>query len=158
VNCRQARKILRSEEGKIVPLHAQEHLGGCAECRSYAVRLSRIEEGIRILALDPPPEPSIGFCERLIRRLEQRVNEPADFLEYVGRRVVFASLVLVLFLLLVMIVPPSGPLRHKTATASYWPPEQSVTAQEFLSPSETLPPTPVLVDFSSRRSASPGGQ
>ncbi len=158
MKCGQARKVLTSEERGSLAEAVQEHLATCAECRMYAAEVARLAEGMRFLALDPVPEPSIGFCERLIRSLERQVNAPADFLEYAGQRVVFASLLLVFFLLLAMTISSSGPFRQKTTSTTYWPPEESETAQEFLSPSETLPPTPVLVDFRSTRPVSAGGR
>ena len=60
-----------------------------------------------------PVEPSLGFAERLVRQLNELSKTPSvsDFFERVGRRFVYATLVLTLLALLALTVPSAGPVR-----------------------------------------------
>ena len=60
-----------------------------------------------------PVEPSLGFAERLVRQLSELSKTPsvADFFERVGRRFVYATLVLTLLALLALTLPSTGPVR-----------------------------------------------
>ena len=74
------------------------------------------------LAAQSGPEPSWGFATRLVRRLNdlQEGVRGTDFLEQVGRRVVYAAGLLTLLILLALVLPSSGPLRGPTTSELYW--------------------------------------
>jgi predicted anti-sigma-YlaC factor YlaD len=152
MRCSKIRESLDPEHQNATSASVQEHLSVCAECRSYAANLSRLTEGMKLLAQEDISQPSLGFSERVLRRLEQETGW--EFLESVGRRVVYATLVLVLFLLLAMILPSSGPVRRAPTLDTYWPQEQSVAAENYQIPMERLSPARDLVNF---KSSGPGG-
>ncbi|MGH9344489.1 MAG: hypothetical protein ACRD19_12095 [Terriglobia bacterium] len=130
---------------------ALRHLEGCARCQSYLKDLQALQAGFGVLARDAAPDPSWGFSDRVLRRLneEKARKAPApEFLESVGRRVILATLILVFTLLLAMILPSSGPVRHEPTMESYWSQTESVTATAASYPvdwSGSVPPVPVLV-------------
>lgn len=91
------------------------HLGKCAECRSYAEDWGRVSEAFRAAAADPLPEPSFGFADRLLRRLASSSGAEraaTEFVERVGRRVAFATMLLAMLMLLALGLPTSGPVRE----------------------------------------------
>ena len=70
-----------------------------------------------LIAQEPAPDPSLGFPARVVRRLEDAAiqdRSEAEFFERVGRRFVYATLLLTLTLLLALALPASGPLRGPT--------------------------------------------
>jgi predicted anti-sigma-YlaC factor YlaD len=153
MRCSKIRQNLEAENQNAMPPSAQEHLAACSECRSYAANLSRLTQGMKLLAEEPIAEPSIGFSGRVLRRLNRETGR--EFLESVGRRVVYVTLLLVLFLLLAMILPSSGPVRRAPTLETYWPQEESVAAENYQIPMERLAPAPVLVNL---KSLGPGGR
>jgi len=108
-----------------VPAAIQEHLDACSDCRAYGRALELVSMGFRALrgeeAPEVPevpevPEASLGFATRLVRRLGEAAGAAApDFFERAGRRVVLATLVLTVTLLLVLAWPAAGPLRGGAA-------------------------------------------
>lgn len=123
MRCEEVRQTLLEDWSQDVTESTRTHLSGCPECRLYARDLGFLRGGFLALASEPAPEPSWGFAERLLRRLEvgaatQTVAE--EFFERVGRRVVYAAGTLALMLILVLAVPSSGPLRDATAAELYW--------------------------------------
>lgn len=126
-----------------------EHIEHCDACRSYVKGLVKLRAGFGALARETAPEPSWGFSDRVLRRLrEERAPRTPEFLENAGRRVILAALVLVFTLLLAMILPSSGPVRHEPTMESYWSQTESVTATAASYPVDWtggVPPAPVLV-------------
>lgn len=127
----------------------QRHVESCVSCRAYVKDLAMLQAGFAVLARDAAPKPSWGFADRVLRRLnEERARKAPEFLESAGRRVILATLVLVFTLLLAMILPSSGPVRHKPTMESYWSQTENVTATAASYPvdwSGNVPPVPVLV-------------
>jgi len=74
--------------------------------------------GLRALAEEAAPEASIGFVSRVLRRLETWEGKASrsEFFERVGRRFVYATLALTLALLLILVLPNSGPVRGVAGT------------------------------------------
>jgi anti-sigma factor RsiW len=107
----------------------REHLAGCPGCDALAREYELVRAGFRALAAEPVPEPSWGFSTRLLRRLEKSPDEEgAAFLERVGRRVVYASFLLALTLLLALALPSSSPLRSPTTADLYLAQAEVATA------------------------------
>jgi len=70
---------------------------------------------------EEPPEPSLGFTTRVMRRLEngsENLQFGQQFIDQIGRRVVYATLMVALMLLLVLILPSSGPYRSSGVSES----------------------------------------
>lgn len=123
----------RLEEGEAA---ASEPLGGhlrqCADCRAWLEDWQWLRQGFQALAVEPVPEPQLGFRARLMRRLTEPANSPRerfDFFERAGRRVVWATLVLTLALLLGMALPSTGPMRGPDATEFLFAQPTLVSAQ-----------------------------
>ena len=120
MRCEEVRKIIAEDWPEETPAAVREHLAGCPVCDGLARDHRLVRAGFRVLAAEPVPEPSWGFSTRLLRRLEESpAQEGAEFLERVGRRVVYATFVLALTLLLALVLPPSGPLRGPTTAELY---------------------------------------
>ncbi|HTV56115.1 MAG TPA: hypothetical protein VMI06_14525 [Terriglobia bacterium] len=153
MRCSEIRENLEPENDGHSKPFVREHLAVCSHCRSYAADLSKLAAGMKLLAEDRVPEPSIGFHTRVLRRLEQESGR--DFLERAGRRVVYATLIVVLFLLLAMIVPSSGPVRRSPSLETYWPQQETVAEGNYQIPMESLSAEPVLVDV---KSSGPDGR
>jgi hypothetical protein len=129
MRCDEVRRIIVEDWPAEVPAAAREHLRSCHGCATLARDYELVRAGLRALASEPVPEPSWGFSTRLLRRLqESSEREGAEFLERVGRRVVYATLLLTLTLLLALALPPSGPLRGPTAADLYLAQAEVVTA------------------------------
>jgi hypothetical protein len=119
MRCDAVRQII--EEGlKKVP-SVEVHLTSCSACNEYLHQWETIRAGLVALRGEEPPEPSIGFAARVIHRLE---NPPAEFqfgqqfIDQIGRRMVYATLMVALTLLLVLLVPSSGPFRSSGVSES----------------------------------------
>jgi predicted anti-sigma-YlaC factor YlaD len=153
MRCTRIRQSLDAENLNANPPAIEKHLAVCSDCRWYAAKWAKVTQGMKLLAEEPIVEPSIGFSQRVLRRLEQETGR--EFLENAGRRVVYAALVLVLFLFLAMILPSSGPVRRAPTLETYWPQEESVAAENYQIPVERLSPAPVLVGL---RSSGSGGR
>ena len=95
----------------------RQHLTQCESCTSYLRDLRLVRGGFRLLKGEEAPQPSLGFAERLVRQLGEMGRQPsvADFFEQVGRRFVYATLVLTFLTLLAMALPSTGPVRGLTA-------------------------------------------
>jgi predicted anti-sigma-YlaC factor YlaD len=149
MRCKDAQEMLVDTTREGCPSGVREHLDQCPACRSYAADQLILAEGMKLLAQENIPESSAGFCTRLVRRISDERIGSAQFLEYAGRRVVYATLVLVFFLLLAMIVPSSGPVRRESNIQTY-PPQQeaeTVTAGNYSVSLESVPAVPVMVDL-----------
>jgi predicted anti-sigma-YlaC factor YlaD len=146
MRCSKIRKTLAPENDSQSRPSVREHLAVCSDCRSYAAGLSKLAGGMKLLAEEAVPEPSVGFHLRVLRRLKQETER--DFLERAGRRVVYATLIVVLFLLLAMIVPSSGPVRSSPKLEDYRPQEEAVAERNYQIPMnmEGVSAAPVLVN------------
>jgi anti-sigma factor RsiW len=132
----------------------RQHLTQCPACAEYYRDLRLVRSGFRLLKREEAPEPSLGFAERLVRQLGELRKAPslADFCELVGRRFVYASLVLTFLALLAVALPPTGPVRGlavadiqisaQEASLAYSDPmgETSVQDASDLAPVETPAP------------------
>jgi hypothetical protein len=114
MRCDDVRTILEEVRGPEAPESVREHLASCAECAEMWRASRVVNAGFRVLARDSGPEPSWGFPQRVLRRIQEAAGQSktaADFLERAGRRVVWATLGVTLAVLLALVVPPSGPVR-----------------------------------------------
>ncbi|MGH9406572.1 MAG: hypothetical protein ACRD3D_12150 [Terriglobia bacterium] len=153
MRCKDVEENAWEGGGESLPEAVRQHVEGCARCRASTAELSRVRLGLRLLGREEPPEPSFGFSRRVLRRLrerEERGTLTREPLESAGRRVILATLVLVFTLLLAMIVPRSGPVRHETTLETYWSqaetPEASASLVSYASDWSSVPPAPVLVE------------
>ena len=98
-------------------VEVRQHLTQCAACARYHRDLRLVRLGLRLWKREEGPEPSLGFAERLVRQLGEISKAPsvADFFERVGRRFVYATLVLTFLALLALALPPTGPVRGLNA-------------------------------------------
>ncbi|MGH9445382.1 MAG: hypothetical protein ACRD3O_06625 [Terriglobia bacterium] len=154
MRCKDVREMLVETRRENLPSGVREHLDHCSDCQSDAVGQLWLAGGMMFLAQESVPEPSIGFSTRVLRRIEDEREESAKFLERAGRRVVYATLVLVFFLLLAMIVPSSGPVRRNSNLRTYSPPQETATVGDYSISLDNIPPIPVLVDFNTSDSGS----
>ena len=95
----------------------RQHLTQCASCAKYHRDLRLVRSGFHLLKCEKAREPSLGFAERLVRQLGELSKAPsvADFFERVGRRFVYATLVLTFLALLALALPSTGPVRGLSA-------------------------------------------
>ncbi len=93
------------------------HLRQCGACAALARDLRLVRAGLNLWRCEAAPTPSVGFAERLVRQLGELGNVPsvAEFFERVGRRFVYATLVLTFLALLALALPSTGPIRGLTS-------------------------------------------
>jgi len=116
MRCEDIRQSMEELPAGEVPAAIQEHLDACSDCRAYGRDLDLVGMGFQELRDEEVPEASLGFATRLVRRLGEAAGAAApDFFEKAGRRVVLATLVLTLTLLLALAWPAAGPLRGGAA-------------------------------------------
>ncbi len=113
MDCKAVRDLVSDLRGGEVPAEAREHLSKCVGCRGFLRDARLAQAGFYALAEEKAPQPSLGFASRLVRRLQEWEGKGArqEFFETVGRRFVYATLVLTLALLLSLVLPVSGPVR-----------------------------------------------
>jgi anti-sigma-K factor RskA len=114
MKCDDVRTILEETRDRNAPEAALTHLASCALCAEWWQEWQMMTEGFRLLSADAGPEPSWGFSERVLRRLQETAEAArggADLIERAGRRVVWATLALTLTAVLALVVPSSGPVR-----------------------------------------------
>jgi hypothetical protein len=113
MDCKEFRDLVSEQWGGELPAEAREHLSNCAGCEVFLRDARLVQAGFRALAEEAVPEASLGFASRLVRRLQEWEEKGArsEFFETVGRRFVYATLVLTLALLLSLALPTSGPVR-----------------------------------------------
>jgi anti-sigma factor RsiW len=118
MRCDDFRMMVEEASAGAMPPALLAHLETCSECRAYAEDWAQVSEAFRAAATEPLPEPSIGFAVRLLRRLDapsgvERVA--TEFVERVGRRVAFATMVLAMLTLLALGLPSTGPVREPSS-------------------------------------------
>jgi hypothetical protein len=109
------------EEGIAKMPAVQVHLTSCSACKDYLRQWEFVQAGLIELRGEEPPEPSIGFTTRVMRRLENASEDflfGQPFIDQIGRRVVYATLMVALMLLLALMVPQSGPFRSSGVSES----------------------------------------
>jgi len=113
MDCNEIRDLIGERWGEELPAEAREHLSTCADCDAYARHARFLQAGFRTLAEEAPPEISLGFASRLVRRLHEweATEARSEFFETVGRRFVYATLALTLAVLLSLVLPITGPVR-----------------------------------------------
>ncbi|MBZ5515858.1 MAG: hypothetical protein LAN62_13640 [Acidobacteriia bacterium] len=140
MRCKDARAILIGNEADKASAALLEHVAACPSCQAYARDAEGLRGGFRAFAREAVPEPSWGFAARVLRRLDEleERGRRANFLELVGRRVVYAAGVLTLLLILALVLPASGPLRGPTTAQLYWAqPDATLVASNPIFPDET---------------------
>jgi hypothetical protein len=118
----------------------REHLGQCAACAEYARDWQTVRAGLRLLSVEPAPQPMLGFAARVLRRLEESTSalpSREELLERAGRRMVYATSFVALALLLMLVLPTGGPVRAQ-ASAELFPTEPAVVMEN----------NPILIDDS----------
>ena len=111
----------RIGEGIELPAGIKAHLASCSACADYARQWELVHAGLVALRKEEPPQASLGFAERLVRQLEsaRAVSQTGQqFIVEAGRRVVYATLLVALMLVLGLLLPSSGPLRTPQAAES----------------------------------------
>jgi hypothetical protein len=114
MRCEDVRTILEEVRSEDAPDSVRPHLASCAECATWWQGWRLVSAGFKALSQETVPEPSWGFSERVVRRLQEAGEAgrgAADFLERAGRRVVWATLGVTLAVVLALVVPSSGPVR-----------------------------------------------
>jgi anti-sigma factor RsiW len=109
----------------------QRHLAECKECGRYVRDMQVVRSGFSALKRESVPEPSLGFSERLVRRLGELSEAPSvsGFFESVGRRFVYATLALTFLMLLALGLPSAGPVRGLAATDVLMPTQETAQVQ-----------------------------
>jgi hypothetical protein len=119
MRCEEVQTVLEELTSNDTPAPVLEHLKTCAACEGFARRWRQLRAGFALLAAEGAPDASLGFAERLVRRLNEAdagARSAAEFLERVGRRFVYAAALLTLTLMLALGLPSSGPLRGPGTT------------------------------------------
>jgi anti-sigma factor RsiW len=132
MRCKEVREILGESGITEAPPEVREHLGRCPACEAYTRDWKTLHAGLRVLAAEPAPEPMLGFTARVLRRLEEATGtfpSSEELLERAGRRMVYATLLLALVLMLALVLPASGPVRTQASTELY-PPEPAAVVVE----------------------------
>jgi anti-sigma factor RsiW len=118
MRCDVVRRMIEEELEK--PAKVQEHLASCPACMEYVRQWELLRSGFAALGKEEPPEPSLGFSERLVRRLQEARDSRSgqQFILRAGRRMVYATLLVAVMLILGLVLPSSGPLRTPRAAES----------------------------------------
>lgn len=109
------------EEGMARTPAVQVHVESCSSCKEYLSKWEMLHAGLVAIRGDEPPEPTVGFTTRLMRRLE---NAPSEFqfaqqlIDQIARRVVYATLMVALMVGLILALPSSGPFRSSGISES----------------------------------------
>src|SRR5215831_15149962 len=97
MQCNETRRLLEEHANHELPTSARQHLTGCAACQAYERDWRWVRAGLGMLSEEPVPEASTGFV--------------TQFWELVGRRVILVGSLLALTVMMVLLLPPSGPWR-----------------------------------------------
>lgn len=131
MRCNEVEDILISSAKQT--LEVQAHLSTCPHCAELEGDWKRLRAGFALLASDQGPQPTWGFAERVKNRLAD-VSEQGqrweEFLERAGRRVIYATLVVTLMILLGLVLPSSGPLRGPSHPAVLFAQPETTVSQE----------------------------
>ncbi len=122
MRCDEVQGLLDDLKASDVPAPAREHLAVCPACEAHARGWRLLRAGFSALAKEEVPEASLGFAARLLRHWEEadaQAASRAEFLERIGKRFVYATLMLTLSALLGLVLPSSGPLRAPTTPDVY---------------------------------------
>jgi hypothetical protein len=114
MQCNETRRLLEEHANHELPTSARQHLTGCAACQAYERDWRWVRAGLGMLSEEPVPEASAGFVTRLVRRLAEPSlpgRVVSQFWELVGRRVILVGSLLALTVVMVLLLPPSGPWR-----------------------------------------------
>src|SRR5579872_268326 len=132
MRCGKVQKGLLEASGEPLAAEFAAHVEACPVCASYARDWRGLETGFRAVAAEPAPEPTLGFAVRLLRRLQDTAVEERAvemFVERVGRRFVSVALLAALVLVLVLLVPQSGPI-HSVSAADTDPGQPEAVAAQ----------------------------
>src|SRR5487761_165290 len=147
MRCEKAQEWMEEAGEAALSGTARRHFEVCAACQSYAQDANELSAGLRLLAQELGPSPSWGFTARVLRQLGEipaRRLAASQLFENAGRRVVFATLLLIATLFLAMILPSSGPLRQRQQLDAFWPSTQVATGY-YPASVEDFPPVPAAV-------------
>jgi len=133
------------------PAEVRQHVAQCLACARYARDVRLVRAGFRLWKREEGVAPSLGFAERVVRHLSVLGKAPrlADFFEQVGRRFVYATLVLTFLALLALVLPSTGPIRGLSAADLQMPAQEVSMAysdpigESGLQASPDLPPLEV---------------
>lgn len=134
MQCEDVRNVLADLDEGAYAAEVREHLLVCPACRAEAEDWQALRGGFAILRQEAVPEASLGFTERLLRRLPAKNGgreATLSFWEVAGRRFVYASMLLVVAILVAMLLPSSGPLRPSASVETYLPRTEMVASQNF---------------------------
>ena len=109
------------EEGMAGTPTVQAHVESCSSCKEYLRKWDTLRTGMVAIRGEEPPEPSIGFTTRLMRRLENAPSElqfGQQLIDQIARRVVYATLMVAVMLGLILALPSSGPFRSSGMSES----------------------------------------
>ncbi len=128
--CKNVQAILEEAWTEELSESVRAHLALCPACAEVARNSSLLRASFLALREEPIPATTLGFASRLVRRLKEGAESAATagFLEQVGRRVVFATLLLALTLFLVLAAPSSGPMRAPVGAELDAPEPEVLTA------------------------------
>jgi hypothetical protein len=118
------------EEGMAGTPAVQVHVESCSGCKEYLRKWEMLQSGLVAIRGEEPPEPSMGFTTRLMRRLENASPEfqfRQQLIDQIGRRVVYATLMVALMLALILALPSSGPFRSSGISESVFVQTQVAT-------------------------------
>jgi anti-sigma factor RsiW len=140
-------------ENAEAPSQLAAHLATCPSCAEYARQWELVRAGLAELRKEELPEVSLGFAERLRRRLEQARAESQtrqQFILQAGRRMVYATLLVALILVLGLLLPSSGPFRSPGAAETFLAQPQAVlpsdqdTNDQLIGVDYTVAPGPAV--------------
>jgi len=140
MRCKEFRETIEDTPSRQASAALREHLGRCAACAEYARDWQTVRTGLDLLWMEPAPEPMLGFAGRVLRRLEEFTSARSsreEMLERAGRRMLYATSFVVLALVLMLVLPPTGPVRAQASTELF-PAEPAVMVEN----------NPILIDDS----------
>lgn len=118
------------EEGMTRTPAVQVHVESCSGCKEYLRKWEMLQAGLVAIRGEEPPDPSIGFTSRLMRRLENASPEfqfGQQLIDQIARRVVYATLMVAVMLALILALPSSGPFRSSGISESVFVQTQVAT-------------------------------
>jgi anti-sigma factor RsiW len=145
MRCEEFREIIEETRNREESAVLREHLGRCVACAEYEQDWGRIRAGLDLLSAEPAPEPMLGFAARVLRRLEESAGllpSREEVMERAGRRMVYATLFVVLAFVLVLVLPTAGPVRTQASTELF-PTEPAVVVEN----------NPILIDDATANSS-----